>query len=385
VALGKWAAAAKPDASMITSAIIPKPLARLPWRLIFLITAIAAFGLIVLYSAAGGSIQPWALKQAVVFGGFLCIAVGMSWMSESTIKSIAFPLYAVTLIMLIAVEALGFVSKGAQRWLDLGPIRLQPSEFMKPAIVLTLARFYELVPAAEIRKWRAIWPAMLLLGVPAVLILVQPDLGTCIMVMLCGITVMFLAGLPWWLFAAPAAAVAVAAPIVYSMMHGYQRKRIDVFLDPESDPLGAGYHIAQSKIAIGSGGIWGKGFLHGSQSHLDYLPEGHTDFVFATMSEEWGLVGGVLLICAFAAVIRWGMRVSQNARTRFGQLAAAGLSATIFFYVSINLMMVMGLAPVVGVPLPLVSFGGSAVMTVMLCLGLLMALERQQRTVSRLA
>jgi rod shape determining protein RodA len=204
------------------------------------------------------------------------------------------------------------------------------------------------------------------------------------MVMLCGVTVMFLAGLPWWLFVAPASVIAVAAPIVYGMMHGYQRKRIDVFLDPESDPQGAGYHIAQSKIAIGSGGIWGKGFLHGSQSHLQYLPEGHTDFVFATMAEEWGLVGGVLLIIAFAMVIRWGMKVSQNGRTRFAQLAAAGLSATIFFYVSINLMMVMGLAPVVGVPLPLVSFGGSAVMTVMLCLGLLMALERQQRTVSRL-
>jgi len=239
------------------------------------------------------------------------------------------------------------------------------------------------VPVGEIRKWRAIWPALALLGFPAFLILVQPDLGTCIMVMLCGVTVMFLAGLPWWLFAAPAVAVGVAAPIVYGMMHGYQRKRIDVFLDPESDPLGAGYHIAQSKIAIGSGGIWGKGFLHGSQSHLDYLPEGHTDFVFATMAEEWGLVGGVILILAFGAVIRWGMRVSQNARTRFAQLAAAGLAATVFFYVSINLMMVMGLAPVVGVPLPLVSFGGSAVMTVMLCLGLLMALERQQRTVSR--
>src|SRR5204863_285203 len=205
---------------------------------------------------------------------------------------------------------LGFVSKGAQRWLDLGPLRLQPPEFMKPAIVLTLARFYELVPAAEIRKWRAIWPALALLGVPALLILVQPDLGTCIMVLLCGVTVMCLAGLPWWVFAAPVAAVAVAAPIVYSFMHGYQRKRIDVFLDPESDPLGAGYHIAQSKIAIGSGGIWGKGFLHGSQSHLQYLPEGHTDFVFATMAEEWGLVGGVILILAFAAVIRWGMRVS---------------------------------------------------------------------------
>jgi rod shape determining protein RodA len=365
---------------MITSAIIPKPLARLPWRLIFLVAGIAMFGLIVLYSAAGGSAQPWAVKQAIIFIVFLGVAIAMSWMSESTIKSIAFPLYGVTLIMLLGVEALGFVSKGAQRWLDIGSIRLQPSEFMKPAIVLAMARFYELVPAAEIRKWRAIWPAFVLLGVPAVLILLQPDLGTCIMVLLCGLTVMFLAGLPWWLFVGPAAAIGVAAPIVYGMMHGYQRKRIDVFLDPESDPLGAGYHIAQSKIAIGSGGIWGKGFLHGSQSHLDYLPEGHTDFVFATMAEEWGLVGGVILICAFGAVIQWGMRVSNTARTRFAQLAAAGLSATIFFYVAINLMMVMGLAPVVGVPLPLVSFGGSAVMTVMLCLGLLMALERQQRT-----
>jgi rod shape determining protein RodA len=256
---------------------------------------------------------------------------------------------------------------------------------MKPAIVLTLARFYELVPPGEIRRPRAIWPAAVLLGVPAFLILVQPDLGTCIMVVLCGVTVMFLAGLPLWIFIGPAALAAIAAPIAYNMMHGYQRKRIDVFLDPESDPLGAGYHIAQSKIAIGSGGIWGKGFLHGSQSHLDYLPEGHTDFVFATMAEEWGLVGGVLLIVAFGLVIRWGMKVSANSRTRFGQLAAAGLSATIFFYVSINLMMVMGLAPVVGVPLPLVSFGGSAVMTVMLCLGLLMALERQQRSKTSLA
>jgi rod shape determining protein RodA len=365
---------------MITSAIIPRPLARLPWRLIFMVAAIALFGLVVLYSAAGGSAQPWALKQGIVFLFFLCVAIAMSWMSEPTIKALAFPLYGLTLLMLIGVEMLGFVGKGAQRWLDLGPIRMQPSEFMKPAIVLTLARFYELVPAAEIRKWRAIWPALLLLGVPALLILVQPDLGTCIMVVLCGVTVMFLAGLPWWLFAAPAAVIAVAAPIAYGMLHGYQRKRIDVFLDPESDPLGAGYHIAQSKIAIGSGGIWGKGFLHGSQSHLDYLPEGHTDFVFATMAEEWGLAGGVLLILAFAMVIRWGMRVSANAPTRFAQLAAAGLSATIFFYVSINLMMVMGLAPVVGVPLPLVSFGGSAVMTVMLCLGLLMALERHQRS-----
>ena len=369
---------------MITSAIIPRPLARLPWRLIFLVAGIALFGLVVLYSAAGGSIQPWALKQGAIFLFFLAVAVGMSWVSESTIKAVAFPVYGVTLLMLFGVELLGFVSKGAQRWLDIAPIRLQPSEFMKPAIVLTLARFYELVPVGEIRKWRAIWPALALLGVPAFLILAQPDLGTCIMVVLCGVTVMFLAGVPLWIFATPAVAIAIAAPIAYQMLHGYQRKRIDVFLDPESDPLGAGYHIAQSKIAIGSGGIWGKGFLHGSQSHLDYLPEGHTDFVFASMAEEWGLAGGIILILAFGAVIRWGMKVSANARTRFSQLAAAGLSAVVFFYVSINLMMVMGLAPVVGVPLPLVSFGGSAVMTVMICLGLLMALERQQRTGSSL-
>jgi rod shape determining protein RodA len=201
-----------------------------------------------------------------------------------------------------------------------------------------------------------------------------------------GVTVMFVAGVPLRVFLIPGAALAVGIPVVYQFLHGYQRKRIDIFLDPESDPLGAGYHISQSKIAIGSGGVFGgKGFLNGSQSHLDYLPEGHTDFVYATMVEEWGLIGGAILILAFAMVIRWGMKVASNARSRFAQLTAAGLSATIFFYVGINLMMVMGLAPVVGVPLPLVSFGGSAVMTVMLCLGILMALERQQRTTSRLA
>ncbi|WP_394998799.1 rod shape-determining protein RodA [Sphingomonas sp.] len=369
---------------MIGSAIIPRPLAKLPWRLIFMIVAIAGFGLVVLYSAAGGSIRPWALKQAMIFLFFLGLAISMSWLKESTIKAATFPIFALIVVMLIGVDALGLVRKGAQRWLELGPIRLQPSEFMKPAIVLTLARFYELLPAGEIRKWRAIWPALALLGVPAFLILVQPDLGTCIMVVLCGITVMFLAGLPLYLFVGSGLTLAAAAPIAFSMMHDYQRKRVFIFMDPESDPLGAGYHISQSKIAIGSGGIWGKGFLQGSQSHLDYLPEGHTDFVFATMAEEWGLVGGFLLILAFGMVIRWGMRVSANAKSRFAQLTAAGLSMTIFFYVTINLMMVMGLAPVVGVPLPLVSFGGSAVMTIMLCLGILMALERQQRSQSRL-
>ena len=370
---------------MISSAILPTPLARLPWRLIFMIAGIAGFGLIVLYSSAGGKFSPWADKQGMVFLFFLTVAIILSTVKESTLKALTFPGYAIIVLMLFGVEALGLVKKGAQRWLELGPIRLQPSEFMKPAIVLTLARFYELLPAGEIRKWRAVWPALLLLGVPAGLILVQPDLGTCLMVVFCGITVMFLAGLPMWYFIGSGIALAAAMPVVFALMHEYQRKRVLIFLDPESDPLGAGYHISQSKIAIGSGGIFGKGYLNGSQSHLDYLPEGHTDFVFASLVEEWGMAGGVLLIIAFGLVIRWGMKVSRGAPTRFGQLTAAGLSGVIFFYVSINLLMVMGLAPVVGVPLPLVSFGGSAVMTVMICIGILMALERQQRTQSRLS
>ena len=370
---------------MISSAIIPQPLAKLPWRLIFLVAGIAGIGIITLYSAAGGAMQPWAMKQGLIILVFLTVAIGMSWIPESTIKALVFPVYGIIVLMLIGVEIMGFVGKGAQRWLDLGFIRLQPSEFMKPCIVLVLARFYELLPVGSIRQWRAIWPAALLIFVPWALILVQPDLGTATMVLLSGLTVMFLAGLPMWIFIGGAGALAAALPIVYTMMHEYQRKRVLTFLDPESDPLGAGYHITQSKIAIGSGGIWGKGYLQGSQSHLDYLPEGHTDFVFATMVEEWGVVGGVLLILSFGMVVRWGMKVAANSRSRFAQLSAAGLTATIFFYVTINLMMVMGLAPVVGVPLPLVSFGGSAVMTIMICLGILMALERQQRTKSTLS
>ena len=370
---------------MISSAIIPQPLARLPWRLIWLVLAICSVGLITLYSAAGGSASPWAVKQGVTILFFLSVAIGMSWIPPNWIKQLTFPGYVVILILLIAVELVGFVGKGAQRWVDLGFIRLQPSEFMKPAIVMVLARFYDLLPVGDVRRWRGLWPAAALVLVPFSLILVQPDLGTATMVLLSGVTVMFIAGLPMWYFLSAAGALAAALPIVYAFMHEYQRKRVLIFLDPESDPLGAGYHISQSKIAIGSGGLWGKGYLNGSQSHLDYLPEGHTDFVFAAFVEEWGLVGGALLILAFLAVVRWGMKVSRNAATRYGQLAAAGLSMTIFFYFSVNLMMVMGLAPVVGIPLPLVSFGGSAVMTVMLCLGMLMSLERQQRTRSTLS
>jgi rod shape determining protein RodA len=359
--------------------LIPAPLALIPWRLISLVVAIGLFGLIVLYSAAGGSLKPWAWSQGLRFLLFLGGAIALSRMPERYIKGSAFPIYLALLLMLLVVELFGFVGGGSQRWLDLGIIRVQPSELMKPVIVLVLATFYDQLPASETRRFTAIWPAAVLIGLPAALVLLQPDLGTALMIIIGGITVTFLAGLPLRLYVGGLVLLGAAMPVALGLMHDYQRNRVLIFLNPESDPLGTGYHISQSKIAIGSGGLFGKGFLNGTQSHLDYLPEGHTDFVFATMAEEWGLAGGLFLIAAFLLVVNWGIRVSLRARTRFGQLAAAGLATTIFLYVAINLMMVMGLAPVVGIPLPLVSFGGSAMMTVLLCLGLLMAIDRGSR------
>ncbi|HMJ93879.1 MAG TPA: rod shape-determining protein RodA [Allosphingosinicella sp.] len=361
---------------MSTSSLVPAPILALPWKILLLVSAITGFGLLVLYSAAGARLT-WALPQGVRFVVFLAMAIAMSRLHPDRYKMAAFPTYAVVMILLMLVEALGFVSGGAQRWLDLGIIRIQPSELMKPVIVLTVAAFYSMLPAGEIRRWNAIWPAGLLIGIPFALILIQPDLGTATMVFAGGLTVMFLAGLPLRLFLGGAAIVAVAGPVAFSFLHDYQQKRVLIFLDPEADPLGAGYHISQSKIAIGSGGLFGKGFLNGTQSHLDYLPEGHTDFIFATMAEEWGLMGGIFLIACFALVIKWGIGVALDAKDRFARLTAAGLTTTIFFYVAINLMMVMGLAPVVGIPLPLVSYGGSAMLTIMLCIGILMSIERQ--------
>ena len=369
---------------MRPSEMVPSQLAQLPWGIILLVMTITGFGLVVLFSAAGGSLSPWAGPQGARFLVFLAGAVVLSRVREQMWRDIAFPTYAIILVLLVGVEVLGKVSGGSQRWLNLGLIRLQPSELMKPAIVLAVARFYDMLPPGETRRFSAIWPAGALIGVPFLLVMLQPDLGTALMIMAGGVTVMFLAGVPLRLFIGGALAAGIAIPIAINfLLHDYQRNRILIFLDPESDPLGTGYHIAQSKIAIGSGGIFGKGFLNGTQSHLDYLPEGHTDFVFATMAEEWGLVGGCLLILGFLLLIRWGVNVGVRAQSRFARLAAAGLATTIFFYVAINLMMVMGLAPVVGIPLPLVSWGGSAMMTVLICLGILMAIDRQNREVRR--
>jgi rod shape determining protein RodA len=358
---------------------LPAPLASFNWRILGLILALTGFGLVVLYSAAGGHLKPWAYNQGTRFLVFLTLALVLSRVPERLWKAGALPSYLVVLVALIAVELLGKVSGGSQRWLDLGFIRLQPSELMKLTIILVLARFYDMLPPGEIRGWTAIWPAGLMIGLPFILVLTQPDLGTATMIAAGGVVVVFLAGVPLRLFMGAGALIAAALPVAWSQMHDYQRNRVLIFLNPESDPLGTGYHITQSKIAIGSGGIFGKGYLQGSQSHLDYLPEGHTDFVFATMAEEWGLIGGIAIIAGFVLLARWGMRVAAKAPTRFGRLAAAGLTATIFFYVAINLMMVMGLAPVVGIPLPLISFGGTAMLTVLICIGILMGIERDTR------
>jgi rod shape determining protein RodA len=356
----------------------PQRILELPWRIILLVAAIGGFGVVVLYSAAGGSFTPWALNHAVRFSLFLGMALALSQVPLKLWLAIAYPLYTVILIALIAVEALGAISGGSQRWLDLGFIRLQPSEFMKLAIVLALARFYHFLPRGYAGTFAGIWPPLVMIGLPVAFVMLQPDLGTALMILAGGAALMFLGGLPLRWFIIPGVAGLAALPILYNFLHDYQKRRVLIFLDPSADPLGAGYHITQSKIAIGSGGITGKGFLQGSQSHLQYLPEQHTDFVFATMAEEWGLMGGMALLIGYGIVLNWGIRLSMHTETVFGRLLAAGLSMTIFFYVLINSMMVMGLAPVVGIPFPLMSYGGSAMLTVMIAFGILMGVYRQR-------
>ena len=365
-------------------AFVPEPLAQLPWKILLLVLAIGLFDSLVLYSAAGGNIRPWALSQGIRFFILLAGAIALSRIREEMWGKIALPAYAILCVMLVLVELVGAIRGGGQRWLDLGIIRLQPSELMKPCIVIACAKFYDMLPPNETRRFGAIWPPALLILLPAALVMKQPDLGTALMITIGGVTVMFLAGVPLRLFIGGALALGAAVPLAVNfVLHGYQRNRILVFLNPESDPLGIGYHISQSKIAIGSGGILGKGFLKGTQSHLDYLPEGHTDFALATMMEEWGLIGGVLLIIAFFVIVQWGLAAALQAQSRFARLAAAGLAATIFYYVSINMAMVMGMAPVVGVPLPLISNGGSSQMTFMICLGILMSIDRANRQTPR--
>ena len=351
----------------------------IPWMIVLVIIALGGFGLVSLYSAAGGSLQPWALKQGIRFAVLLLGMLVLAQIDTGVWLKWAYALYGAVLLGLIGVELLGQIGGGSQRWLDLGIIQLQPSEFMKLAIILALARFYQSLPRPFLTTIQGLWPPLLMIAMPAALVMLQPDLGTALAFSFGGILMMFLAGVRLWLFLGAAAAVGAALPVAWTMLHDYQRKRVLIFMDPASDPLGAGYHITQSKIAIGSGGLTGKGFLQGTQSHLDYLPELHTDFIFATMAEEWGLLGGIFVIVGFVILLAWGIGVALRAKTRFERLAAMGLTSTLFFYLAINMMMVMGLAPVVGIPLPLISYGGSAMMTVLILLGMLMGIARQTR------
>ncbi len=348
-----------------------------PWGMLAAVAALGGFGLLVLYSAAGGKLHPWAMAQGMRFALLMVATVALAQIDSRLWLKHAYAIYALVLVGLIGVEALGAVSGGSRRWLDTGVLRLQPSEFMKLAIVLALARYFHKLPRAHLTSFSALAIPFVMLLVPAALVVTQPDLGTGMMIAMGGITILFLAGLPWWWFAGGIAAIGGAVPILMSHLHGYQAKRLTTFIDPGSDPRGAGYHITQSKIAIGSGGLFGKGFLQGTQSHLDYLPERHTDFIFATMAEEWGVAGGLFILACFGVILWWGMGVAVRARTPFDRLAACGLTMTLFFYVAINLLMVMGLAPVVGIPLPLVSYGGSAMMTVLIALAIVMSIARE--------
>jgi len=357
--------------------IVPAPIARQPWEVLIPLLLLTTFGGLVLYSAGGGAMQPFAQSHFIRFAVFAVMTAIIASLPREAVRVLTYPGYLVVLLMLLGVEVVGQVGGGSQRWLELGPIRIQPSELMKPAVVLAMARFYETLPNGLIGTWRSALPSGMLIALPMGLVLLQPDLGTSVAIAFGGVVVMFLAGLPlWWFLLAGGSAVA-AAPLVYFFaLHDYQRARVTTFLDPENDPLGAGYHIAQSKIAIGSGGIFGKGFNNGTQSHLNYLPEPHTDFVFATMAEEWGLVGGLFVLTMYALILRWGWKVAAESQDRFCALLAAGATATIFFYIAINLLMVMGMAPAKGIPLPWMSHGGSSMMTNMICIGLLMMVNR---------
>lgn len=364
--------------------IIPYVIARQPWGMLIPLFLLVGFGAAVLFSAAGGSMQPYAGSHLMRFGVAMVMALVITVLPRDFVRLAAYPVYLVVILLLVGVEIMGALRGGSQRWLDLGFMVLQPSELMKPVIVVTLALFYSSLPASMVTSWRALLVPGAMIALPVGLVLMQPDLGTSLAIVFGGGVVMLLAGLPTRWFVGAGLSGAAAAPLVfYFGLKEYQQRRILTMFDSKADALGDGYHIAQSKIAIGSGGIFGKGFNNGSQSHLQYLPEPHTDFVFATMAEEWGLVGGLFVLAVFSIILRWGLNVARASRDRFASLLAAGMSATIFFYIAVNLMMVMGLAPVVGIPLPFMSHGGSSMLTNMICIGTLMMVNRWNQNTPR--
>ena len=348
---------------------------RINWGLVLVLTAIAAIGTVALYSAAGGRFDPWAARHAIRYGAAVVVLLVTALMPPKVWLWLAWPIYVVSLLLLVAVDIAGKTGMGAQRWLVVGPMQIQPSEITKVAVILVLARYYQGLTREQAGLFLYTLPPLAVILVPVGLVMVQPDLGTAMMVLLGGAALLFVAGMRLWMFIGAAVGALGCLPLAWSFMHDYQRKRVLTFLDPDRDPLGAGYHITQSKIAIGSGGLFGKGWLQGTQSSLNFLPEKQTDFIFTTFVEEWGMVGALVLLALFTLVLVWGFSIALRCQHHFGRLVALGVTAMMFLYVFINTAMVMGLLPVVGVPLPLVSNGGTAMVSVMFACGLLIGVN----------
>src|SRR5918994_5495877 len=347
----------------------------LNWPFVLVVCLVALIGYGTLYSAGGGAHAPWAWRHSVRFGMGLSAMLAVALIDIRFWFRCAYVVYGAALLGLIAVEIAGQVAMGAQRWLDLGLFQLQPSEVMKIALVMALARYFHSAYAEDMaRPQHLITPGVLVL-VPATLVLKQPDLGTSVMLLAGAGAMFFLAGVRWWKFALLLGTALAALPIIWQQLREYQKQRVMTFLDPERDPLGAGYHIIQSKIALGSGGLWGKGFLKGSQSQLSFLPEKQTDFVFTMLAEEAGLIGALGLLFLFVVLIGYGFAFALRARSHFGRLLATGIATTFCLYVVMNVAMVTGLVPVVGVPLPMISYGGTAMITVLFGFGLMLGVD----------
>ena len=349
----------------------------LNWPLVILLTAVAGVGFLMLYSVAGGSVRPWLEPQMKRFALGLSVMLVVAMVPIWFWRNMAVLAYGVSLLLLIAVEFFGVVGMGAQRWIDLGFMRLQPSELMKITLVMMLATYYDWLPMSRVSRPLWVLAPVGLILLPVALVLRQPDLGTSILLLVAGGLMMFLAGVHWAYFAAVVAlGISLVAAVFRSrgtdwqMLADYQYRRIDTFLDPASDPLGAGYHITQSKIALGSGGWTGRGFMQGTQSRLNFLPEKHTDFIFTTLAEEFGFIGGMSLLGLYTLILVFCIATALSNRDRFSSLLTLGVAVTFFLFFAVNMSMVMGLAPVVGVPLPLVSYGGSAMLVLMIAFGL---------------
>ncbi len=350
---------------------IAEKLQQITWTMVLLICVVAGVGFAMLYSAGNGNLEPWALRQMVRFGIGLTILVMVALVDIRVYLRHAYAVYAVALLLLVYVDVAGEIGMGAQRWIDLKVFQLQPSEVMKIALVLALARYFHRLSTDSISNPLALIVPILMVLMPVGLVLMQPDLGTALMLMLVGAAMFWVAGVRLWKFVVVGLAGVGTLPLAWNFLHDYQKNRVLTFLDPERDPLGTGYHITQSKIAFGSGGLFGKGYLEGSQAHLNFLPERQTDFIFTMLSEEFGMIGAVLLLGLYTLLFIYGFAIAFNSRNHFGRLLAIGLTVNLFAYVFINMAMVMGLVPVVGIPLPLISYGGTAMLAVLVGFGLM--------------